>query len=161
MGFRWQHGPMHRVAIGIVLLAVACSSTTSGSPLCAPPQAAVRFGPDAQLSVDVADTDATREHGLMGVTSLPANGGMAFIWDAPTEATFWMKDTLIPLSIAFVDADDRVVTVREMTPCEADQCPTYAADAPYLTAIEANAGWFEQHAVQTGDRMHLDRVVCL
>jgi uncharacterized membrane protein (UPF0127 family) len=86
---------------------------------------------------------------------------MAFVWDAPTEATFWMKDTLIALSIAFVDQNDRVLTVREMTPCQADPCPTYAAAAPYVTAIEANANWFEDHGVQEGDRIHLVRAFCV
>ena len=152
---------MRRVNVVVLLLAVACSSTTSGAaPPCSLPPATARFGHDAHLTVDVADTDAAREHGLMGVTSLPADHGMAFVWDAPTEATFWMKDTLIPLSIAFVDQDDRVVTVREMTPCEADPCPTYPATAPYTTAVDANANWFEEHGVQAGSRMQLQRGGC-
>lgn len=97
----------------------------------------------------------------MGVTDLPENQGMAFVWDSPTVATFWMKDTLIPLSIAFVDEDGRVITVREMTPCEADPCPTYAAAGPYTTAIEANAGWFDLHGVEPGDRVRLKQAFCV
>ncbi len=151
---------MHRVNMVILLLAVACSTTAASGPPCSPEPSIVRFGQDAQLMVDVADTDAEREQGLMGVTALPADQGMAFVWDAPTEATFWMKDTLIPLSIAFVDESDRVVAVEEMTPCTTDPCPTYAATAPYITALEANAGWFEQHGVQAGDTMKFFRVAC-
>jgi uncharacterized protein len=111
--------------------------------------------------VDIADTDAAREHGLMGVTDLPEDQGMAFVWDAPTDASFWMKDTLIPLSVAFVDERRRVIAVREMTPCAADPCPTYDAGAPYTTAVEANAGWFEDHGVEPGDRMRLREGACL
>jgi uncharacterized protein len=151
---------MRRVSVVILLLVVACSSTAASGPPCSSEPSIVRFGQDAQLSVHVADTDTEREQGLMGVTALPADQGMAFVWDAPTEATFWMKDTLVPLSIAFVDQSDRVVTVEEMTPCNADPCPTYAATAPYTTALEANAGWFEQHGVQAGDTMRFIGVAC-
>ena len=151
---------MRRLNVVILSLAVACSSTAASGPPCSPDPSIVRFGQDAQLTVDVADTDVEREQGLMGVTALPTDRGMAFVWDAPTEATFWMKDTLIPLSIAFVDQSHRVVTVEEMTPCKADPCPTYAATAPYTTAVEANAGWFEQHGVQAGDTMKFIRVAC-
>ena len=87
----------------------------------------------------------------MGVTDLPENHGMAFMWTSPTDATFWMKDTLIPLSIAFVGQDGKVITILEMTPCTADPCTTYAADAPYTMAIEADANWFEDHGVAVGD----------
>jgi uncharacterized membrane protein (UPF0127 family) len=151
-----------RLASALVVVAVACSATTSGDPgSCSPPPSTARFAHGAALSVDIADTDAAREQGLMGVTDLPENQGMAFVWDSPTVATFWMKDTLIPLSIAFVDEDGRVITVREMTPCEADPCPTYAAAGPYTTAIEANAGWFDLHGVEPGDRVRLKQAFCV
>jgi uncharacterized membrane protein (UPF0127 family) len=76
---------------------------------------------------------------------------MAFVWDQPVTASFWMKDTLIPLAIAFVAQDGRIVTIAEMTPCRADPCPTYPAAAPYVLAVEANAGWFDRHAIGEGD----------
>lgn len=110
--------------------------------------------------MQVAADDASREKGLMGVTDMPENHGMAFRWDAPTDATFWMKDTLIPLSIAFVDQDGRVVTIKEMTPCTADPCTTYAADAPFTMAIEANANWFEDHDVTVGDPATFQGQMC-
>ena len=52
------------------------------------------------------------------------------------------------------------MTIREMTPCEADPCPTYGADAPYTTAIEANAGWFADHGTEVGDEVCLERHFC-
>jgi len=136
----------------VLLLAIACAGGSPGTPgSCPQDQATVSFSKDAQLSVQVAADDASRDRGLMGVTDLPENHGMAFTWGSPTDATFWMKDTLIPLSIAFVDQDGKVVTIKEMTPCTADPCTTYAADAPYTMAIEANANWFEDHKVAVGD----------
>jgi uncharacterized protein len=153
---------VRKLAAVVAILAVGCSSAASSSGLaCSPPPSTVRFHGGAELAVEIADTDALREHGLMGVTDLPPDQGMAFVWDSPTDTTFWMKDTLIPLSIAFVDDQGDVIAVREMTPCEADPCATYTPDAPYTTAIEANAGWFEDHHVGPGDRMRLVRGACL
>ena len=80
----------------------------------------------------------------MGVTELPPDEGMAFTGTRRPTTTFWMKDTLIPLAIAFVGPAD-VVTIEEMTPCETDPCRTYASDGPYTMAIESNAGWYTDH----------------
>jgi uncharacterized membrane protein (UPF0127 family) len=152
---------MRRAGLLLLIAAVACGSPAgTPGPDCLVALATARFSRTAALRVDIADDDTRRAQGLMGVTDLPADRGMAFVWDAPTDGTFWMKDTLIPLSIAFVDDAGRVVTIREMTPCEADPCPRYAASAPYRTAIEANAGWFEHNDVQVGDRMSLQRSYC-
>jgi len=96
----------------------------------------------------------------MGVTDLPENHGMAFRWDAPTDATFWMKDTLIPLSIAFVGEDGKVIAVRDMAPCTADPCTTYGADGPYTMAIEANANWFADHGIAVGDPVTFLGQIC-
>jgi uncharacterized protein len=103
----------------------------------------------------VADSDDERALGLMGRTSLPPNGGMVFVFDGPTEASFWMKDTSIPLSIAFWDDDDRVVGIMEMPPCQHDPCPTYRPGQPYTDALEMNAGWFARHGIEIGDTVEL------
>jgi uncharacterized membrane protein (UPF0127 family) len=141
----------------LLLLVVACGGAVPGTPASCPgDRGTVSFSKRAQLDVQVADDDGEREQGLMGVTSLPENHGMAFRWDDPTDATFWMKDTLIPLSIAFVD-DGRIVAVEDMMPCTADPCPTWdAGGAEYTLAIEANAGWFLDQGVGVGDRAELE-----
>jgi uncharacterized protein len=145
----------------VLLLAIACTGGNPGTPAsCPQDQGTVSFSKDARLDVQVAADDASRDKGLMGVTTLPDNHGMAFRWDAPTDATFWMKDTLIPLSIAFVGQDGRVVTIKEMTPCTGDPCTTYAADAPYTMAIEANANWFEDHGITVGDPATFQPELC-
>ena len=151
----------------LLVFAVACSNAegTPNAAACASLPWEAWFGKSATqrtsvLQVEIADTDDERARGLMGVTSLPENHGMAFVWDAPTDGSFWMKDTLIALSIAFVDAEGRVVTLRDMAPCEADPCMTYSATAPYVTAIEANAGWFDAHHVEVGDEVGLSQQAC-
>jgi uncharacterized membrane protein (UPF0127 family) len=132
---------------------VACSGTDTDPDR--PPSTVTFDGTDALLYVDVADEPEERSRGLMGVESMPADEGMAFVWDEPVESTFWMKDTLIPLSIAFVDEEGRVIGVRDMQPCEADPCPTFGVDGPYVLAIEANLGWFDDHGIEAGDRAEL------
>lgn len=148
----WRRG----LAPVALILAIACSTTAGGQPAtCSPLPPTVTFGKNATLQVDVVSDDATRARGLMGVTDLPANQGMAFVWGAPTDASFWMKDTLIPLSIAFWGEDGRLLDILEMDPCTADPCPTYSSRAPYTHALEMNAHWFEDRGIEIGDRVEL------
>jgi hypothetical protein len=136
-----------------VLLA-GCSSS---SPTVDRSAEVVFAGGDATLQVEVADTASSRAEGLMGVESLGVDEGMAFVFGTLDDGTFWMKNTLIPLSIAFVGDDDRIVTILEMSPCETDTCPQFASDAPYVLAVEANAGWFERKGIEVGDTAELVR----
>jgi uncharacterized membrane protein (UPF0127 family) len=122
------------------------------------PTATVRFGgTDATLAVAVADDPQERRTGLMDIEELPADQGMAFVWPEPVDSTFWMKDTLVPLSVAFVDASGHVIDVVDMQPCQADTCPSYGVDEPFVLAVEANLGWFDDHGVGAGDRAELRR----
>ncbi len=106
---------------------------------------------DVRLEV-AADPDA-RARGLMGRTEVPPGTGMVFLYPVDVRESFWMKDTLVPLSIAFVAADGRVVSVAEMTPCQADPCPTYAPAGPYRYAVELTAGAFPAAGVGAGDQV--------
>jgi uncharacterized membrane protein (UPF0127 family) len=147
--------------VALLLGGAACSASASGaSPTPTGSFDAIRIshdGASSTLHVAVADTDEERANGLMHATHLPADRGMAFVFPTPTTATFWMKDTLIPLSIAFV-ADGRVVALREMMPCTSDPCATYdAGGTPYTLAIEANAGYFRSSGIAPGDRVQTER----
>jgi uncharacterized membrane protein (UPF0127 family) len=137
-------------------LAVATVAACGGARDCPDPAAPghIRFAGGDVLTVRVADEPDERAQGLMGVTDLPTDQGMAFLYGSQTDATFWMKDTVIPLSIAFVDDHDRIMAIREMSPCASgDACPTYAAGEPYTLAIEAGSGWFADHGIEVGDRV--------
>jgi uncharacterized membrane protein (UPF0127 family) len=147
--------PILALTTGLVL--VACGGAPS-APADAPdrPPSTVRFeGTEAVLYVDIADSDGERRRGLMNVEHLPEEEGMAFLYPEPVGGTFWMKDTLIPLSIAFVGPDGTVVGMRDMEPCEADPCPHYGVEEPYVLAIEANQGWFDEHGIEVGDEAEL------
>lgn len=102
------------------------------------------------LQVYLADNNGRRKRGLMGVTTLGEIDGMVFVWDAPHEGGFWMKDTLIPLDIAFVSGDGVVIAVMTMEPCEEAPCASVGPDEPYLLAFESVAGTFD---INVGDSM--------
>jgi uncharacterized membrane protein (UPF0127 family) len=91
------------------------------------------------LRVAVADTDALRMRGLMGVDDLGTLAGMLFVWPEPVEADFWMKDTVIPLDLAFIAADGEVLAVLPMEPCLQDPCPTYGIELAAPLALEVPA----------------------
>ena len=102
------------------------------------------------MPVLVADDRSLRATGLMHRTELPEDAGMLFVFDEPTSGAFWMKNTLLPLSIAFVGADGRIQQVLDMEPCTADPCPLYPPDGTYLRAVEANQGYFVAHDITAG-----------
>jgi uncharacterized membrane protein (UPF0127 family) len=105
-----------------------------------------------RFSVEIADTVAAREHGLMDRTSMPADHGMLFLFPDAEPRTFWMKDTLIPLDILFFDNAHRLVTIRaDVPPCKADPCPTYASGKPARYVLELNAGTAARIDARKGD----------
>ena len=139
----------------VLLLAVACGSTASSGPG-EPAGLSIRTaGGTVTLEVQVADTASERRTGLMGRESLEPYEGMAFVWDEPVETTFWMKDTLIPLSIAFWGVDGRIIAIVDMDPCTADPCPSYGPDEPFVGAVEVGQGTLAAHGVAVGDAVEL------
>jgi uncharacterized protein len=148
---------MKRIVTALASLAfsVGCAGGTVADAPERPPSSVAFEGTDTLLYVDVADEAAEKRRGLMGVEHLPADEGMAFLYDEPVTSSFWMKDTLIPLSIAFVDESGNVIGVRDMEPCEVEPCPSYGIDEPYVLAIEANLGWFDEQGIMPGDRAEL------
>jgi|SRR5829696_295710 len=110
-------------------------------------------GDPLTVRLEVAADPATRARGLMEREQVPKGTGMVFLYPADVAEAYWMKNTLVPLSIAFVAADGRVVSVAEMTPCKADPCPSYAPAGPYRYAVELAAGAFGDAGVGTGDKV--------
>ena len=110
-------------------------------------------GRPVTVRLEVAADPAARNRGLMGRRRVPPGTGMVFLYPRDVTEPFWMKDTLVPLSIAFVAADGRVVSVAEMTPCAADPCPSWAPEAPYRYAVELPAGSFATAGVDTGAKV--------
>lgn len=130
------------------------SATSSPTP--SPEGSAVTFtsatGQTATLAVEVADTPEERSVGLMNRESLAEDAGMLFIWPEDTGSGFWMKDTLIPLSVAFIDAEGVIVDIQDMQPLDET---LHQSPAPYRYAVEANQGWFAGHGIEPGDTVTL------
>ncbi len=144
-----------RLSALVLLIAVACGSTGSSGPD-EPAGLSIRTSAGiVSLDVQVADTATERQIGLMGRESLSPYDGMAFIWDEPVESSFWMKDTLIPLSIAFWDEDGRIISILDMDPCAGDPCPSFGPDEPFVGAVEVRQGTLARRGVAIGDHVEL------
>jgi uncharacterized membrane protein (UPF0127 family) len=107
------------------------------------------------FNVELAVTDRERSHGLMGRSSLGSKDGMAFLFFQPTRQGFWMKNTLIPLSVAFFDDKGRILKILDMKPCAAAPCPIYRPGVTYDGALEVNRGALQSNGVDVGDIIHL------
>lgn len=101
------------------------------------------------IKAEVATTNAQRQQGLMFREKMPSNAGMVFVFDQPSEQCMWMKNTLLPLSVAFIDANGKIVNIADMQPQTLDShCSTKSA--PVRFALEMNLGWFKQKNIKPG-----------
>lgn len=103
------------------------------------------------LWVEVADTPAALQQGLMFRASLPEDEGMLFAFPYPGPQSFWMENTTIPLDIAFIDPDRAILNILAMKPL--DTGPRYESAGPAQYALEVNQGWFARHGIKAGDRV--------
>lgn len=117
-------------------------------------------GEVCELCLWLADSSRSRAQGLMGVTDLGAGDGMAFVYDAPHTGSFWMKNTLLPLSIAFFDEQGDYLDSFDMEPCEADPCPLYPTAPEFLVAIETVQGDLDGLGIADGSRLDLTTLPC-
>ena len=120
-------------------------------------------GTPCDLCLWVADTSALRSQGMMGVTDMGAADAMAFVYDDPTTGRFWMKDTPMPLSIAFFGADGSYLDAFDMEPCVAensDDCRRYDTPAGFTVAVEAPRGGLPALGIAPGATLVLTEQVC-
>jgi len=103
---------------------------------------------DKKVFIEVADTEEKRAAGLMFREKLEKNDGMLFVFDTPKKTSFWMYNTVIPLSIAFIDEKGIIMQIEEMKP--KDLTPVYSK-YDILYALEVNKGWFETNKISIGD----------
>ena len=151
----WDDGRV-RLASLMLLVAVACGSAETSDPNATAALSIRTEDGTVSLDVQVADTPAERSMGLMGRESLSPYDGMAFLWEEPVVSSFWMKDTLIPLSIAFWDEAGRIISILDMPPCPEDPCPSYGPDEPFVGAVEVGRGTLVEHGVGLGDQVDLE-----
>jgi len=102
-----------------------------------------------QLDVALATDEAAREQGLMKRKTLGANEGMLFIFPSPQRVAFWMKDTSLPLSIAYLTSGGRIVEMHDLEPF--NEHSILSSSSAIVYALEAPRGWFTDHQVLPGD----------
>ena len=135
-------GSLH---ISIVLLACAGSAVAQ-----APHGKSLPLSAGMHLiQAEVAATEAQREQGLMYREKMPANAGMLFIFGNPATQCMWMKNTPLPLSVAFIDADGKITNIEDMQPHTLDSHCS-AKTVPVRYALEMHLGWFKQRNIKPG-----------
>ena len=99
------------------------------------------------IQVEVAANDPQRQQGLMFREKMGANNGMVFVFEEPTKQCMWMKNTLLPLSVAFIDDTGHIVNIEDMAPQTLD---SHCSTKPVKYALEMNLGWFTQKHIKPG-----------
>jgi len=104
-----------------------------------------------RIEAEVAATDQNRQTGLMQRKSMPAQRGMLFVFPQPNAYCMWMRNTLIPLSVAFLDAEGKIINIEDMQPQTEDN---HCAKKMASYALEMNLGWFAQRGLKAGTRLN-------
>lgn len=119
-----------------------------------------RDGAVCELCLWLADTAELRSQGLMSVTDLGQADGMAFVYPTRHTGTFWMKDTVLPLSIAFFGVGGAYVDAFDMEPCTADPCGHYPTPRDFMVAVETVQGGLSDLGIEPGSVLELTDVPC-
>lgn len=137
------------------------TTQAAASPVATGPR--IVFPDNYEVRLEIAADDETRQQGLMYRDRLPEATGMIFIFPQAGEFPFWMKNTLIPLDLIWIDAGHKIVHVaRDVPPCKADPCPNYPPNATASYVLEVAAGVAAQHHLAEGQMLRfegLDHVV--
>jgi uncharacterized protein len=113
-------------------------------------------GRKVEVRVEIAEGTFEQMRGLMYRTALGRDRGMLFVYEVEQYLSFWMKNTRIPLSIAFIDSKGRITDILDMKPLD-DRPPHYVSSEPVMYALEVNQGFFDDRGVRVGDHAELPR----
>jgi len=145
-----------RIIAGMLLLSllggVGCGSNGQSSGRQRPVEASPTLTIDGvKLNVEIVQDAESRQKGLMNRNELEKNEGMLFVFNSSRILSFWMRNTFIPLDIAFIAEDGRIVDIQRMAPL--DDTTSYVSSAPALYALEVNAGWFSENGIKVGGQV--------
>lgn len=139
-----QH-PVLRLTITLALSATAFAASAQGVAATLP---VAELGAGMyRIEAEVAHTAEARQTGLMHRVAMPLHRGMVFVFTEETAHCMWMRNTHLPLSVAFIDAGGRILNIERMAPRTEDN---HCAAAPARFALEMNAGWFEERGIASG-----------
>jgi len=144
------------LAVGLMVLPAArADETAAGCDGSSSPYAEVQIDTAPRIQpLEVARSQQEHELGLMYRTALAPDSGMVFIYDHQASEGYWMHNTLIPLSIAWIDQNGTIVDIQDM---QAQTDDVHTPAAPYWYALEVNQGWYSAHGVGVGQQI----VFCL
>jgi uncharacterized membrane protein (UPF0127 family) len=109
---------------------------------------------NVEVFVEIADSPEKMREGLMFRESLPEDSGMLFIFEGEAIRSFWMKNTLLPLDMIFINSELEIVHIeKDVQPCESDPCRTYSSQLPAEYVIEVNAGFSQRKDLNAGDSL--------
>ena len=132
---------------GALLVLCGCQDKTQEKSAFGLRTVQLRVG-NVALRAEVADTPQESQTGLMFRNSLPDDQGMIFVFNTPRQANFWMKNTRIPLSIAYIDSTGKILEIHSMQPF--DETLVSSAFDNVVYALEVNEGWFDRHKISPG-----------
>lgn len=137
-------GAARRAALGLLIACLSCAAIAQQ------PQKFDVVSLNAGINLikaEVAAAPAQREQGLMFREKLAPNEGMVFVFEGPAEVCMWMKNTPLPLSVAFIDGNGKIVNIEDMQPQTLD---SHCAKKLVRYALEMNLGWFKQKNIKPG-----------
>ena len=154
MKFRFRldsnHVTKHLFAgVFIVLLATSFAALAEDAPQLNLERIKLASGMH-RLDVQVAATPEQRQIGLMFRKDMPQHEGMIFVFDQPAQQCFWMKNTLLPLSAAFIADDGTIVNIEDMKPLVLD---SHCSAKPVRYVLEMNKGWFAKKGIKAGSKL--------
>ena len=145
-----------KTTLATLILATSLTNITAQAQTLAPPapqtdlpRSTLQLG-KGQLQVQIASEDRERAIGLMSRTSLGANEGMLFVFPVAARQCFWMRNTLIPLTAAFVADDGTIVNLADMKPLSDE---SHCSTKPVRFVLEMNQGWFAKRNIQAGYKL--------
>lgn len=141
-----------RHGMAMMLLMLLACSATGGCSSSSMRTVRCTIG-DAQVKVELAETEGQRQRGLMYRNKLRANRGMLFVYDDEQVRSFWMKNTHIPLSVAFIDDGKKIVHIADMQPRTKD---SHSSLYPCQYVLEVNKGWFDDNGVEVGAEVEFE-----
>jgi uncharacterized membrane protein (UPF0127 family) len=140
---------MKRILISFFLSTLALLATAQDRPQTTLPRIKLQAGM-YQIDTQVAQTEAQRQIGLMFRQEMPQHEGMLFVFEQPATQCFWMKNTLLPLTAAFVADDGTIVNLADMKPQTTD---SHCSAKPVRFVLEMNQGWFTKKGLKAGSRL--------